>query len=118
MADNTIYSDNQLKISIMQDNSEAIARALNKSIIAGLESVGLRAERYAKLLCPVDTGRLRNSITHALDDKTNSVLIGTNVEYGPKIEFGVHYLRDAVEKHKDEYRKVLGQEISTTQSKV
>ena len=44
-----------------------------------LESWGLNAERYAKEKCPVDTGRLRNSITHAKDEKT--MYIGTNVEY-------------------------------------
>jgi len=29
-----------------------------------LEMIGLMAERHAKEYCPVDTGRLRNSITH------------------------------------------------------
>ena len=29
-----------------------------------LETIGGKAESYAKRLCPVDTGNLRNSITH------------------------------------------------------
>lgn len=39
---------------------------LESRILAGLEACGLRAEARAKALCPVDTGRLRNSITHVV----------------------------------------------------
>lgn len=50
----------------------------------------LGAERRAKRLCPVDTGRLRSSITHALerDRQGLSAVIGTNVVYAARIEFG------------------------------
>ena len=51
-----------------------------------LEAIGLKAEGYAKKNTPVDTGRLRNSITHAVDGGT--AVIGTNVEYGKYIELG------------------------------
>ena len=77
-----------------------------------LEIVGMKAEGYAKGLVRVDTGRLKNSITHAVketqgrtfaysDDQRkgysykmdsglddSSVAIGTNVEYAPYQEFG------------------------------
>ena len=46
------------------DNSGEILRNFQKNLEAGLEAIGLQAERYAKEGCPVDTGRLRNSITH------------------------------------------------------
>ena len=36
--------------------------------------------------CPVDTGRLKNSITSAVEG--DSAVIGTNVEYAPYVEFG------------------------------
>ena len=36
--------------------------------------------------CPVDTGRLKGSITSAIED--DSAVIGTNVEYAPYVEFG------------------------------
>lgn len=36
--------------------------------------------------CPVDTGRLKDSITSAVED--DSAVIGTNVEYAPYVEFG------------------------------
>ena len=36
--------------------------------------------------CPVDTGRLRDSITSTVEG--DSAVIGTNVEYAPYVEFG------------------------------
>lgn len=57
-----------------------------KAAQLALEEIGLTAEGYAKKACPVDTGRLRNSISHAVDGK--GVVIGTNVEYGAFIELG------------------------------
>ena len=38
---------------------------LKQAAARALEKAGLTAENYAKLACPVDTGRLRNSISHA-----------------------------------------------------
>ena len=40
----------------------------------------------AVMNCPVDTGRLRGSITSTVEG--NSAVIGTNVEYAPYVEFG------------------------------
>lgn len=51
-----------------------------------LEEVGMQAEKFAKAKCPVDTGNLRNSITHVLDG--GDVLIGTNCEYAVYVELG------------------------------
>lgn len=46
----------------------------------------MQAERFAKEKCPVDTGRLRNSITNRVSD--DAAYVGTNVEYGPYVELG------------------------------
>ena len=62
-----------------KDNSQQILTALEKGIKNGLEAIGLTAETYAKKATPVDTGRLRNSISHETDEE--AVYIGTNVEY-------------------------------------
>ena len=40
------------------------------------------------MLCPVDTGNLRNSITHTVDGAGQKTYIGTNVEYAPYVELG------------------------------
>lgn len=83
-------------------------KARNKA----LEIIGGKAESYAKKLCPVDTGRLRNSITHQQMDEHTEV-VGTNVEYAPYVELGTHrmkakpYLRPAAEGHTMEYKSIL-----------
>ena len=59
-------------LEIREDNTEAFKAALNEAVARGLEKIGLAAEGHAKARCPVDTGRLRNSITHAQLDKTDS----------------------------------------------
>lgn len=50
----------------------------------------IQVETAAKRLCPVDTGRLRSSITHELGQDGGGLfaLIGTNVEYALFIELG------------------------------
>ena len=47
-----------------------------------LEIIGGKAETYAKQIAPVDTGRLRNSITHQQYSEDTEI-IGTAVEYAP-----------------------------------
>ena len=42
------------------DNSKEVSAAIEAAILRGLEKCGLVAEGYAKKLCPVDTGNLRN----------------------------------------------------------
>lgn len=81
-----------------------------------LEIIGGKAETYAKRICPVDTGRLRNSITHQQFDE-NTEVIGTNVEYAAYVELGTKdhkpqpYLRPAAENHSEEYRKIIEAEL-------
>ena len=82
-----------------------------------LEIIGGKAETYAKQICPVDTGNLRNSITHKQMDE-NTEIIGTNVEYAPFVELGTRYshaqpyLRPAAENHGEEYKAIVKRELS------
>ena len=59
-------SDFELNIT---DNSGKILKELQDKIPTVLEALGLQCERHAKKYCTVDTGRLRNSITHAVSGK-------------------------------------------------
>ena len=70
------------------DNSREVLAALDAALLRGLEKCGLVAEGYAKKLCPVDTGNLRNSITHTVDDGEPAAYIGTNNEYSVYVELG------------------------------
>ncbi len=54
---------------------------------AAIKKATLQFERDVKMATPLDTGRLRSSITHQfLSEMTG--LVGTNVGYAPFIEFG------------------------------
>lgn len=94
-----------------KDNTDEVLAALESAKKRGLESIGLTAEGYAKKETPVDTGRLRNSISHATDDE--AAYIGTNVEYAPYVELGargrpgVHMLKRAATEHTDEYKRLM-----------
>lgn len=100
-------------IEVQNDNSAAIANAIDQALVKGLTQCGLLGEGYAKMACPVDTGRLRNSITYQIDEGEKAVYIGTNVEYGPYVELGTRhskakpFLRPAAEDHAAQYRKAL-----------
>ena len=70
------------------DNSKEVSVAIHAALLRGLEKIGLVAEGYAKKLCPVDTGNLRNSITHVVDEQEPAAIIGTNNEYAAYVELG------------------------------
>jgi hypothetical protein len=52
------------------DNSKEILTAEQEAIKKALIMIGIKAERFAKEDCPVDTGLLRNSITYALSGES------------------------------------------------
>lgn len=115
-----VRADEAALIEIREDNTEQIESAINKAIAAALEEIGLAAERFAKRACPVDTGRLRNSITHAIGSvEDKEVYIGTNVEYAPYVELGTHdregvgFLRHAAEDHGSYYRKIMEKHLAS-----
>ena len=93
-----------------KDNSQRILTAMEKGIKNGLEAIGLTAETYAKKATPVDTGRLRNSISHSVDGE--AAYIGSNVEYAPYVELGTsrakahHMLQKAATEHSAEYKRL------------
>lgn len=93
-----------------KDYSKEVLAALEKGIKNSLEAIGLTAETYAKEATPVDTGRLRNSISHAVDGE--AVYIGSNVEYAPYVELGTsrakahHMLQKAATEHSAEYKRL------------
>lgn len=94
-----------------KDNTDEVLEALESAKKRGLEAIGLTAEGHAKKETPVDTGRLRNSISHETDDE--AAYIGTNVEYAPYVELGargrkgVHMLQRAASEHTDEYKQLM-----------
>ena len=124
-----------------KDNSGAVLRAFCTVVEKALEECGLVAEGYAKKLAPVDTGNLRNSISHKVDPEEPAVYIGSNSLYAAYQEFGTGiyteggrdtpwvyqdkkgnwhwtrgnkaqpFLKPAVADHARQYRQIIEQEL-------
>lgn len=124
-----------------KDNSGAVLSAFHSAVEKALEKCGLVAEGYAKKLAPVDTGNLRNSISHKVDPEEPAVYIGSNSLYAAYQEFGTGiyteggrdtpwvykdekgnwhwtrgnkaqpFLKPAVADHARQYRQIIEQEL-------
>ena len=94
-----------------KDNTDEVLAALEMAKKRGLEASGLVAEGHAKKETPVDTGRLRNSLAHAVEN--DAAYIGTSTSYAPFVELGArgrkgaHMLQRAATEHTDEYRRLM-----------
>lgn len=80
-------------MGVSVDGSEVIVKLDNISsnvlpdaIRRALEQSCLIVEGDAKTKCPVDSGQLRQSINHKVED--NAGWVSTNVEYAPYVEIG------------------------------
>ena len=97
--------------------ADSIRDGINDAIVRALYRIGMEAEGYAKKLCHVVTGRLRNSITFDIQMGEKSVYIGTNVEYAQLEEEGTSrrpphpYLRPAANDRLDEWSKIVEDEL-------
>lgn len=93
------------------DNSNTVREELERKCAEALEMIGLVAEGNVATITPVDTGRLRASISHEVDDRT--AVIGTNVEYAPFVELGTSsqkaqpYLKPGVESGTSQYQTIV-----------
>lgn len=85
----------------IKSNRAAVSRKLRSEIDERLEKSGIVVSNAAKQFSPIDTGRLRASLTHYKEG--NTVYIGTNVFYGVYQELGTRrmspnpYLRPGAE---------------------
>lgn len=92
------------------DHTGEVKSKVAERVIVALGLMGEVVEGYAKEDCPVDTGRLRNSLTH--QEAKDACHVGSDVEYAPAVEFRdmahrvgkAHFLRDAGQNHIDEIR--------------
>ena len=107
-------------VTVNQDNTDQAVQGIASAVGVALEKIGLLAEGYAQMKCPVDTGNLRGSITHEVDIGEKAVYIGTNVEYAPYVELGTSkmdaqpFLKPAATEHSDQYRQVLENALGAT----
>lgn len=80
------------------DNSDAAIEAMNEAVEAALEAIGQQAVSHAKSNITeggrVNTGALRNSISHIVAMDEEAVYVGTNQEYAIFNELGTGVFLD------------------------
>ena len=104
---------------VITDNTDEVLEELRHKMDMALTAIGATAEGHAKDYCPVDTGRLRNSISNTHDE--DSAYIGSNVEYAAyvQVELGTSqrkpkpYLKPAVTQHTAEYKDLAKQALES-----
>lgn len=76
----------------VETHADLFKDAVKEAVEAALEAIGLQAEGYAKANITaagrVDTGELRNSVTHQVEESEQAVYIGSNLEYAIYNEVG------------------------------
>ena len=89
---------------------------VNSKVRANMEKACLMVEADAKRICPVDTGRLRSSLTYEIETGKDEITgkVGTNVEYSIPVEFGTSkqraqpYLRPSLAKNIPKIKQLFG----------
>ena len=124
----------------VSSNLYLVNKITKDAMVKAAISVGMLTSGYAQDLCPVDTGLLRDSITHAYNDDGSQVtlLVGTNVYYAPFVELGHKqqpgrfvpkikkrlkrswvpgkpFLRPAFENHRDEIEQIILDALSNAE---
>lgn len=132
-------------IEVTADNTAEVLRELETKIAAALEACGNQAVSHAKQNITeagrVDTGAMRNSITHQVEGDT--CYVGTNIEYAVYHEYGtgiytdggggrqtgwfyvdakghghftrgmkpIHFLKNAIANHIKEYKAIIEEQL-------
>ena len=99
----------------MTSHKEIFLTMCDSQLQAAFEECGMDAEYYATKACPVDTGRLRASITHEVEGVGRGIqmVIGTNVEYAPYVEDGTTrqtaqpFIKPSISEHISHYQSVI-----------
>jgi len=91
------------RIEIKYNNLPRIAERLPDAVSAIIRKAALDVEANAKAVVPVDTGKLKNSITSEFLSPT-LVIVAPHTDYAVYVEFGTRrmrarpYMRPAAEK--------------------
>lgn len=97
----------------MRSNRRQVEAELRTLLRRKNSAAGLIVQNEAKRRCPVDSGRLRASVTHDADEA--GAVVGTNVEYAPYVELGTRYqdpqpfLVPALDAVRGELRRLYGE---------
>ena len=99
-----------ITIKITEDNSAEVLRELESRKEAILEAWGQQGVSHVKEIITresrVDTGAMRNSITHQVVDSEDAVYVGTNNEYAIYNEYGTGIYAEGGKGRKTPWRYV------------
>jgi len=90
----------------IQNNHENALKAMERAVTI--------IETDAKLICPVDSGTLKRSITHEVNDGGNKIIgeVGSYVEYAYWAEKHQPYLEPSVDINIEQIKQMFKQELS------
>lgn len=102
----------------IDDHSDEYKRQLLEQLPVALEAIGIHIEGEVKEELEntprrIDTGNLRNSITHQVVESEGVVYVGTNVEYALYVHEGTskmeanRFLTNAVDRNRDQINQYL-----------
>lgn len=74
---------------------QAVRDVQGEPVLSAMRDSTLLVTRYAKINSPVDTGRLRASITPSISSIKETVtgVVGSNVVYAPYVELGTKFMK-------------------------
>lgn len=101
-------------------HSDEVISELDAATARALEAIGLQCEAHAKVELQnhpqrIDTGRLRNSITHVVEG--DAAYVGTDVEYAIYVHEGTRkmeanrFLTNAAQNNASEYASIFEDEL-------
>ena len=99
------------------DNSPAYIAAMKEGVAKAVKLIAKQGASNVADLAPVDTGRLKGSITGRSDADT--AYIGTNVYYGIYQEYGTYkmaahpFLKPGIMDNMDEYEEIAKEAIES-----
>ncbi len=98
----------------LQSKFKLLDKDIRDIISKGVSQGAAVVEREAKIIVPVRTGRLRNSITEMQTTVSSTKVesqVGTDVEYGLVVEFRKPYLRPALDNNENEIKDAISKAI-------
>ena len=105
------------KIDRLQKAMKRVPHLITEELGIAVRDLVLLVEAEAKKLCPVDTGKLRASITPVIESWASGY-VGTNTHYAPHVEYGTRtmdaqpFLEPAFLEGKKQASKIFGAAIS------
>lgn len=108
-----------MAVVVFESHITDIKAALNEQVARASEIIGGMAESYAKELSRVDTGTMKNSIGHSVEDGGRTVVVGAGPVYAIYNELGTRrmrpqpFIRPSIENHISEYKTVYETELKS-----